>query len=153
LLVAPVFAAWATGRPFIFPSLGPSAFALAFRKDPVTARQLIGGHAIGIVCGFLAYHLLASGLSLPASPVTWAPGDFRLGASGIVSLVLTTLTMLFAKARHAPACATTLIVSLGFMPTLRDSGTIFLAVLMLYGIHEILITAMPLRRHRAQGSA
>jgi hypothetical protein len=56
LLLIPAFAAWATGRPFIFPSLGPSAFALAVGEDVVTARRMIGGHAVGITSGLLAYH-------------------------------------------------------------------------------------------------
>src|SRR5215469_7911322 len=112
LLVVPAFAAWATGRPFIFPSLGPSAFALTLGEDTVSARRVIGGHAVGILCGFFAYHLLASGLTFHVFPVTWSLADLRLAASGILSLWLTAAGMLVTHTRHAPSCATTLIISL-----------------------------------------
>jgi hypothetical protein len=70
----PAFAAWATGRPFIFPSLGPSAFALALGEDAISARRIIGGHSIGIAAGFLSYHLLAWGLAFTTFPVLVSRG-------------------------------------------------------------------------------
>lgn len=142
LLVVPAFAAWATGRPFIFPSLGPSAFALTLGEDTVSARRIIGGHAVGILCGFFAYHLLAPGLTFHVFPVTWSLNDLRLAASGIWSLWLTAAGMLVTHTRHAPACATTLIISLGLMPTLTDCAVILLAVLSLYGTHRMLAGAV-----------
>ncbi|MFT4947254.1 MAG: hypothetical protein ACI8TL_001494, partial [Natronomonas sp.] len=47
--------AWASGQPFVFPSLGPSAFILAFdrRSDRTTTYRIVGSHAIGGVAGFL----------------------------------------------------------------------------------------------------
>jgi len=140
--VIPAFAAWATGRPFIFPSLGPSAFALVLGEDPISARRVIGGHVVGIACGFLAYHLLAPGLTFHVFPVTWSVQDLRLAASGVAPLWLTTAGMLLTHTRHAPACATTLIISLGLMPTLLDCGVILLAVLSLYGTYKILRDVM-----------
>ena len=142
LLVIPAFAAWATGRPFIFPSLGPSAFALVLGEDPISARRVIGGHVVGIVCGFVAYHLLAPGLTFHVFPVTWSVQDLRLAASGVASLWLTTAGMLLTHTRHAPACATTLIISLGLMPTLLDCGVILFGVLSLYGTYRILRDVM-----------
>ena len=137
LLLIPAFAAWGTGRPFIFPSLGPSAFALALGEDTISARRLVGGHSIGIASGFFSYHLLAWGLAFTTFPVTWSFVDLRLAASGILSLLLTTAGMLATHSRHSPACATTLIVSLGLMPSLTDCAIIFVAVLSLYGTHQI----------------
>jgi len=142
LLLVPAFAAWATGRPFIFPSLGPSAFATSVGEDAISARRIIGGHTVGIVSGLLAYHLFASGLTFHTLPATWSSGDLRLGASGVLSLLLTTAGMLMTRTVHAPSCATTLIVSLGLMPTLIDSGIILLAVLSLYGTHKILVAVL-----------
>jgi Na+/proline symporter len=54
--------AWGTGHPFIFPSLGPTAFALTLDPKANTARTVLGGHLWGVICGLLAYHVLASGL-------------------------------------------------------------------------------------------
>lgn len=40
--------------PFVFPSLGPTAFLLFLtpRTPPASPRHTILGHAIGIACGF-----------------------------------------------------------------------------------------------------
>lgn len=58
LLVLLATVAWATGRPFVFPSLGPSAYALATDGEGrLSARRVIGGHAVGVVAGLTAYHL------------------------------------------------------------------------------------------------
>ena len=48
--------------PFVFPSLGPTAFLLFFTPTSPTAspRHTLYGHAIGILCGYGA--LLATGL-------------------------------------------------------------------------------------------
>jgi len=138
LLLIPALAAWGTGRPFIFPSLGPSAFALALGEDAISARRIVGGHLIGIVSGFFSYHLFAWGLAFHTFPVTWSFSDLRLAASGMVSLLLTSAGMLATRTRHSPACATTLIVSLGLMPTLSDCAIIFLGVFSLYATHQVL---------------
>src|SRR5512141_1096094 len=45
-----------SGTPFVFPSLGPTAFLLFFTPLAPSAspRSTLYGHAIGIVCGFAA---------------------------------------------------------------------------------------------------
>ena len=146
LLVIPALAAWATGRPFIFPSLGPSAFALAVREDQISARRIIGGHFVGICCGLLAYHLVASGLTFHLPRATWSANDLRLAASGILALLLTTAGMLTTRMRHAPSCATTLIISLGLMPSLIDSAIIMFGVLTLCGTDAVLCAVAALHR-------
>lgn len=62
--------AWVSGQPFLFPSLGPSAFILAFERRGVRTRthRIVGNHLIGGRAGFLAYTLLASGVSLTSTP-------------------------------------------------------------------------------------
>ena len=61
--------AWTSGQPFIFPSLGPSAFILAFQRDGDRTGlvSIVVSHLIGGVAGLLAYSLLAGGVSLVAS--------------------------------------------------------------------------------------
>lgn len=46
--------AWASGQPFVFPSLGPSAFLLAFDSHSERTRSysVVGSHAIGALAGF-----------------------------------------------------------------------------------------------------
>src|SRR5215470_14768130 len=45
--------------PFVFPSVGPTAFLLYYRPTAPTAspRNALCGHAIGIVCGYFAHCL------------------------------------------------------------------------------------------------
>jgi hypothetical protein len=62
----------------------------------------------------------------------------RLAASGAISVVLTTAGMLAAKAEHPPACATTMIVSLGILATYPDAIFIMLAVTAMYAVHKLL---------------
>lgn len=119
-----------TGLPFVFPSLGPSAYALATARERavVTPRIVVGGHAIGAVAGLLAYHSLASGLTVTADLAAFSTPTLRLGASAVVSVGLTTAGMLATDRVHPPACATTLIVALGILPTVRDSVVVLAAV-------------------------
>ncbi|MFC5367661.1 HPP family protein [Salinirubrum litoreum] len=120
----------ASGRPLLFPSLGPTAYVLAVHPDspPATPRRVLGGHAVGTVPGFLAYHLLAAGLVVTDPPTAFSAGSLRLAASATVAVAATTAAMRATDYRHAPACATTLIVALGLMPTATDAGLILLAV-------------------------
>ena len=64
-------------------------------------------------------------------------GGLRVVASGVVSIALTTLIMTAARARHAPACATTLIVSLGVLPRFTDRALIMAAVIGMFLLHRL----------------
>lgn len=127
---------WATGRPFVFPSLGPTAFLLALRPGTQSAREVIGGHLCGVLGGLSAYVLLADGLVLTSPPPAGSWPAARLAGSAALSVALTTVGMLLTRTVHAPACATTLIVSLGLLSTLRDGLVIIVAVMILFGLHR-----------------
>ena len=47
--------AWVSGQPFIFPSLGPTAFVLAFdrQSERTQAYRVVGSHFIGGVAGLV----------------------------------------------------------------------------------------------------
>ncbi len=118
-----------THEPFVFPSLGPTAFLLfyAARSPVASPRNAITGHLIGVIAGYVA--LLATGLQgKPANldDVTWP----RLGAAAI-SLSLTAATMVLLRAPHPPAGATTLIVSLGVLNRLSQMGIVMAGVVVL----------------------
>jgi hypothetical protein len=130
--------AWGTGHPFIFPSLGPTAFSLTLRSKANTARTVLGGHLWGVVCGLLAYHALASGLTITTINTPLSVSSLWLAASGALSVMLTAVCMLMTRTVHSPACATTLIISLGLLPSLLDGGIIMMAVIILYGAHSAL---------------
>jgi hypothetical protein len=130
--------AWLSGRPFVFPSLGPSAYLLATASgDQVSARRVLGGHAVGVLAGLAAYHAVAPGLVITGESAALAPGGLRLAASGALSVTLTTGGMLATDTAHAPACATTLIVSLGLLSSVVEGEVIMLAVGALFGTHGV----------------
>lgn len=127
--------AWISGRPFIFPSLGPTAYVLAFDILPDknhSAQTVIGGHACGVIGGLLSYQLLVSPHTLMnlTEPMSF-PGIY-LALGAVTALIITTFLMLLFNASHPPACATTLIISLGILPTLVDGLFIMGAVTLMY---------------------
>ena len=106
--------AMVSGTPFVFPSLGPTAFLFFFtpRAPAASPRHTIYGHAIGIICGYGALWLFG----LQDAPPAMATGVSlaRVGAAAL-SLAATGALMILAKAAHPPAGATTLIISLGIV--------------------------------------
>jgi hypothetical protein len=129
--------AWTTGQPFVFPSLGPSAYLLAFERRASWNRsyRVVASHAIGAVAGLLAYTALAAGATITTTPAGFSSAGLHLAGSGVVSIVLTSWAMIATETNHAPACATTLIVSLGLLSTAVQAGIIVLSVVVLVAVH------------------
>lgn len=123
-------AAVVTGQPFIFPSLGPTAFLLFYTPTAPAAspRNTVLGHAIGCAAGYLALVVFGLTEAAPAlaSEVTWA----RVGAAAL-SLGLTSGFMVWLRVPHPPAGATTLIVSLGILREPWQLAVLMLAVVLL----------------------
>lgn len=122
--------AMVTGTPFVFPSLGPTAFLFFFTPQLPTAtpRNTLLGHAIGIGCGYGA--LLACGLEhAPPAMATGVDGSRVLAAA--LSLAATGALMILFKAAHPPAGATTLIISLGIVTRPSYLAVIEVAVALL----------------------
>ncbi|MFD1587374.1 HPP family protein [Halorientalis brevis] len=133
LLVVTGALAWATGQPFVFPSLGPSAYLLATtRPGSIRGRELVGGHLVGIVAGLAAYHAFATGTSIMTTEPGFTTAQLRLVASAVTAVTLTTGGMRLTGTGHAPACATTLIVSLGLLTTPTEATIIAVSVVTLY---------------------
>lgn len=103
-----------TGSPFIFPSLGPTAFLFFYTPTSPTAspKNTICGHAIGLLAGYFSLWITGLTLAGPAlaSGISWP----RVIAAAL-SLGLTAAFMVLLKVPHPPAGATTLIVSLGIL--------------------------------------
>src|SRR5665213_4064443 len=51
-----------TGSPFVFPSLGPTAYLFFFSplSEVSSPRNTILGHAIGLICGYAAFALVVA---------------------------------------------------------------------------------------------
>jgi CBS domain-containing membrane protein len=112
------FAAFFTGQPLIFPSLGPTVgpTAYLFFESPMSRRasprNAIIGHLVAILAGALSLALfgLLDNPSVLQEGMTLA----RVGAATL-STALTGGILLLLRASHPPAGATVLIVSLGLL--------------------------------------
>ena len=103
----------ATGRPWLFPALGPTALLIAVNPGHETTRfhSIVVGHVVAFACGWLAVLLLGAGDGgrlfmgggLTVSRV-WA-GAFAVAVTAFVQPSL--------RAYHPPAAATALLVALG----------------------------------------
>jgi CBS-domain-containing membrane protein len=119
-----------TGNPFVFPSLGPTAYLLftAPLAKNSCPRNTILGHAIGLICGYAAYTMTGAS----TTPYGAHPGVFwpRILAAAL-SLSMTGALMVLLRAGHPPAGATTLIVSLGIISKPSELVIIEAAVFLL----------------------
>ena len=117
-------------NPFVFPSLGPTAYLLFFTPLGRTSspRNTVFGHAIGLVCGYAAFAATGAG----ELPFGEHPGIFwpRVLAAAL-SLSVTGAFMVILDVSHPPAGATTLIVSLGIVRQPFALGIMELAVALL----------------------
>lgn len=123
-------AALVTGSPFIFPSLGPTAFLFFYTpmNPAASPRNTILGHGIGAGAGYLS--LVVFGLTAAAPALATEVTLARVGAAAL-SLGLTSGLMVWFRVPHPPAGATTLIVSLGILATPKDIAVLMLAVVLL----------------------
>ena len=119
-----------TGVPFVFPSLGPTAYQLFFSPlAPSSAlRHAFIGHAIGLICGYLAFRLSRIPMLLVLASREF---DWRLVLAAALSLAVTAALMILARVSHAPAGATTLIVSLGMITQPSHLVVMELAIVVL----------------------
>jgi CBS-domain-containing membrane protein len=116
--------------PFVFPSVGPTAFLLYFMPTAPTAspRNTLCGHALGIGCGYGALCLvgLENAPSALLEEIHW-----RRVIAAALSLAATGALMILLGVVHPPAGATTLIISLGFITAPAHLCVIELAVALM----------------------
>lgn len=138
-----------TGVPFVFPSLGPTAYLLFLspRSEAASPRNTILGHIIGLVCGYCALRILANPMTAGHAGFDWP----RVFATAL-SLAATGALMVLFKAGHPPAGATTMIVSLGIISEPKYLVVILVAVFILtaqaWVINRLAGLPMPLWRVR-----
>ncbi len=122
--------AFITGQPFIFPSLGPTAFLLFYTPTQPAAspRNTFYGHLIGCSAGYLS--LVIFGLTDAPAALATEVTAARVGATAL-SLGLTAGAMVWFRVPHPPAGATTLIVSLGILKEPDQLAILMGAVVLL----------------------
>jgi hypothetical protein len=125
--------AYFTSQPFLYPSLGPTAFLQAEYPYHRSSRfrDTTIGHLIGILAGLLSVFLLGArneprlGSSAHMSPL-------RIGAAAMTMTLVIVFEMLL-NVSNPPAASTGLLFALGYLqPHLRDvvevlAGVLFLA--------------------------
>jgi CBS domain-containing membrane protein len=119
-----------TGSPFIFPSLGPTAFLFFYtpRAPSASPRNTLIGHTLGVLAGYGS--LLLTGLTT-AGPALSVGMTWPRVLAAALSLGLTAGLMVLCKAPHPPAGATTLIISLGILTQPWQLLLLLVAVAML----------------------
>lgn len=135
-------------QPWLFPSLGPTAFIQAHRPRSAVARfyNTVVGHMIGIVAGFACVFIVGAAQA-PSVAASDHALPLRVCASAL-AVALTMLGQIALRAYHPPAAATTLIISLGVIHmTWRDASG------LVAGILVVAVTGEFLRRLRVAAEA
>ena len=119
-----------TRSPFIFPSLGPTAFLFFYtpRAPAASPRNTITGHAIGVLAGY--FSLVVTGLTA-AGPALAVGVSWPRVIAAALSLGLTAGLMVLLRSPHPPAGATTLIISLGILTKPWQLVLLMIAVVLL----------------------
>lgn len=137
LLLAVGLIGLAAGRPWLFPSLGPTVFLLAEKpgQPPAQFYNIVVEHLIGQGAGLASVPLLGAS----SAPAVLASKDLvpvRVWAA-VLSAVLTLLGLSILKASHPPTAATMHLFALGgFEPTAHSAGTIVAGVMILACLGE-----------------
>jgi CBS domain-containing membrane protein len=118
-----------TKEPFIFPSLGPTAFLLFYDALGAQAapRNVFCGHAIGVLAGYLALVIFGLTMAKPDLNHITTP---RIGAV-LVCVCLTVSLMVWLRVPHGPAASTTLMVGLGLIRTPPQLTILMIAVVLM----------------------
>ena len=116
-------------QPWLFPSLGPTIFihTVTPKDDAARSWNTFAGHAIGAAAAFLSLALFGA---LHAPPVMSAGqiGWPRIAASAL-AVALTIGGQIPWRAEHAPAAATTLLITLGGLKSdLRTLGILVIGI-------------------------
>jgi hypothetical protein len=134
ILIVALTALWA-GQPWLFPSLGPTAYLLAKYPELPSSRiyNCLVGHLVGLASGFAAVAIFNAWQvpTVPLHDVTAA----RVWAAAL-AIALTVLINSLLRSGHPPAAATTLLVALGTFKTARDAALVIIGVLILVIVGE-----------------
>jgi hypothetical protein len=124
------------GRPWLLPSLGPTAVLQAENAAHPTSRMwnVIAGHLGGLFAGFIAV-VAAGAVSAPVVLVDKVLVPERVTAA-VLAILITVAMGWLLNASHPPAAATTLLVALGSIQTPVDALNLALGVLVLAVVGE-----------------
>ncbi len=114
-------------QPWLFPSLGPTIFIHTVTPNQEAARpwNTFVGHGIGAAAAFLSLALFGA-LHAPSAMIGGQVAFSRIAASTL-AVALTIGGQIPVRAGHAPATATTLLITLGGFPA--DLATVGVLVI------------------------
>ena len=114
-------------QPWLFPSLGPTIYihTITPKSDAALPWNTFVGHAIGAAAAFLSLAIFG-GLHAAPAMAAGHVSVLRIAASAL-AVALTIGGQIPLRAGHAPATATTLLITLGGFPA--DLATIGVLVI------------------------
>jgi hypothetical protein len=136
LILAAGATSLATGQPWLFPALGPTAVLVATNPGHPTTRfhSIVLGHLTGLACAWLALLLLVG--DSPTLLSGHGMGVARVWASAFAVAGMA-LVQPSLRAYHPPAAATVLLVTLGVYRTDWKSALAMMAgVLVVAAVGE-----------------
>jgi HPP family len=138
LILAAGAVSLAAKQPWLVASVAATAFLQAHSPDDQSSRMYnaVVGHAIALVAAFLAVALVGAG-GLPSILSTKATlASARVWASAL-AMGLTMIGQQAARAFHAPAAATALLITVGiYKPTPKTAVAVMATVLLIAGAGE-----------------
>lgn len=144
----------ATGKPWLFAALGPSAVLIAANPGHPTTRfhTIVLGHLTALACGWIAVLLLGAG-GTPAVVGAQAISVSRVWASAF-AVAITALVQPSLKAYHPPAAATAILVTMGVYRTNWQSALSMIAGVLAVALvgewlQRVRLEARPARRDAA----
>jgi CBS-domain-containing membrane protein len=138
----------ATGQPWLFAALGPTAVVIASSPGQPSSRfhSVVVGHLAALLCGWMVVVLVGA----PASGAMTDIGVARVWASAM-AVAVTTLVQPSLRAYHPPAAATALLITLGayhltWKNSLSMMGGVVIVALMGEWFQRIRLRDEPVRR-------
>jgi CBS-domain-containing membrane protein len=129
----------AAGRPFLFPSVGPTAVLQAHKPDDPSSRpyNILVGHLVGLGSAFVMVTLL--GIGQQKSVFEMGHLTTERVAAAVLAMALAAAVEFLLRAPHPPAAATTLLAALGaFKPTIKDTMVVVGGILLVIAVGEVL---------------
>lgn len=142
LILAIASIGWAARFPFLFVSVGATAYEQIEKPELESSRpyNVIVGHLVGFAAGFCALWVMHAWGSPKVASAGFVAGTRIWTAT--IAVALTTLGTLLLRASQPAAPATSLVIALGSMETRRDAIAIVIGILLIAALGE------PLRRIR-----
>jgi len=131
-----------SGHPWLFSSLGPTAYEMVEKPELPSAKlyNVLVGHAVGIACGFAAVAVTHAWGGPTVNAHNFV--DVQRVCAATIAVFATVAFNLLLKAGQPAALATTLLIALGNMQTADSALWLMIGVVLISAIGE------PVRRVR-----